>query len=171
MPQHPCMVTRLIDEIREASREFRGDPRAYVKGIIRGDASGGQSRTTMFRMGLAVGILFYAIVFAAILVFWSMSRQSQSGASAYVLKTPIYSPKAWMPEAEDKSGGGGGGGRNTSELPSKGSLPIFSLTNLIVAPRPENPLTPPVLPLIETVKVDPRIQVDRDDLMPVLNPI
>ena len=71
-----------------------------------------------------------------------------------------------MPEAEDKSGGGGGGGRNTSELPSKGSLPIFSLTNLIVAPRPENPLTPPVLPLIETVKVDPRIQVDRDDLMP-----
>jgi periplasmic protein TonB len=169
MPEHPCMITRLIDEMREAFREFREDPQAYVKGVIKGDASGGQRRTTMFRMGLAIGILFYAIVFAAILVFWSMSRQSQSGArqlAIYVLKTPIYSPKARMPEAEDKSGGGGGGGRNSSELPSKGSLPIFSLTKLIVAPRPENPLTPPVLPFIETVKVDPRIQVDRDDLMP-----
>jgi TonB family protein len=135
-------------------------------GVIKGDASGGPRQTTMFRLGLAIGILFYAIVFAAILVFWSMSRQSQSRSSIYVLRTPIYSPKARMPEAEDKSGGGGGGGRNTSELPSKGSLPIFSPTNLIVAPRPENSLTPPVLPIIETVKVDPRIQVDRDDLMP-----
>jgi TonB family protein len=160
------MITRLIDEMREASRQFREDPRAYVMGVIKSDDSGGQRRTTVFRMGLAIGILFYALVFAAILVFWSMSHQSQSWSSIYVLRPPIYSPKARMPEAEDKSGGGGGGGRNTSELPSKGSLPIFSPTNLIVGPRPENPLMPPVLPFIETVKVDPRIQVDRDDLMP-----
>jgi TonB family protein len=170
MPEHPCMITRLIDEMREASRVFREDPRAYVKGVIKGDATGGQRRTALFRLGLAIGILFYAIFFAATLVFWSLSHQPTQDAAhqprIYVLTPLSYLPQAQTPEAEDKSGGGGGGGHNTVTPPSGGDLPIFALTNLIVAPKPEPQLSPPALPVIETVKVDPRIQVERDNLIP-----
>jgi hypothetical protein len=74
MPEDPWMITRLIDELREASREFREDPRAYVKGAIKGDATGGERRTTLFRLGLAIAILFYAIVFGATLLFWSFKQ-------------------------------------------------------------------------------------------------
>lgn len=170
MPEHPCMITRLIDEMREASREFREGPRAYITSAIKGDATGGQRRTTLFRLGLAIGILFYAIVFAATFLFWSLNHYKTNRVahqpSIYVLTPLPYLPQAQMPEAEDKSGGGGGGGRDTVTPPSNGDLPVFALTNPIVAPRPEDQLSPPALPVIETVKVDPRIQVERDNLVP-----
>lgn len=39
MPEHPCMITRLMDEMREASREFREDPRAFLTGALKGGIS------------------------------------------------------------------------------------------------------------------------------------
>jgi protein TonB len=169
MIEQPSMLKRLFAEISEALRDFRQGPRAYITSAIKGDATGGNRRGTLFRLGLAIGILFYAIAFAATLFFWSLNQQAQNPArqqGIYVLTSLPYSPQAQMPEAEDQSGGGGGGGRKTAGLPSKGDLPIFALTNLIVAPRPEDQITPPGLPVIETVKVDPRIQVERDNLVP-----
>lgn len=168
MPEHRCMITRLIDEMREASRDLRENPRAYLKSAMTGDATGGQRRITLLRVGLATGILFYAIVFGATLVFWSLNHQAQGAARqrAIYVHAPLYVPQAQMPEAEDTSGGGGGGGRNTHGPPSGGDLPIFALANLIVAPRPEDPLTPQLLPVIDMVKVDPRIQVERNNLIP-----
>ena len=169
MLEQPSMLKRLFEEISEALRDFRQGPRAYITSAIKGDATGGNRRTTLFRLGLAIGILFYAIVFAATLVFWSLNNQAPGATrqrAIYVRTSLPYPPKAQMPEAEDNSGGGGGGGRKTAELPSNGHLPTFTLTNLIVAPRPQDTPTPPALPFIETVKVDPRILVERDNLIP-----
>lgn len=170
MPEHSCMITRLIDEMREALREFREDPRAYVKGALTANAGGGR-RKNLLRVGLAIALLFYAIAFISMLVFWSLAHQrtrtDQSGKNPTVLiKLPGYWPKADMPEGADKPGGGGGGGRHTLTEASKGELPISSLTQLVMAPRPEPSLTPPALSTIEKVMVDPRIQFKHDDLTP-----
>ena len=170
MLEQPSMLKRLFAELRESLREFREDPRAYIISVIKGDATRGERRTTLFRLGLAIAILFYAVLFAATLLFWSLNHHKTRSVAhqplIYVLTPLPYLPQAQMPEAEDKSGGGGGGGRNTVTPPSNGDLPIFALTNLIVAPRPEDQLNPPALPVIETVKVDPRIQFERDNLVP-----
>jgi TonB family protein len=168
MPEHPCMITRLIDEMLEASREFRESPRAYVTGALKGNTGGGP-RKMLLQLGFAIAILFYAIAFVSMLVFWSLAHQraraDHGGNNPTVLiKLPGYWPKVDMPEGPDKPGGGGGGGRHTLTEPSNGGLPISSLTQLVMAPRPEPQLTPPALPMIEKVMVDPRIQFKQDDL-------
>jgi TonB family protein len=69
-----------------------------------------------------------------------------------------------MPKADKKAGGGGGGGRNQPTPPSKGQLPKFSLTPPIIAPTTTPQLRTPVLPVMETVQVDPRLEPKRDEL-------
>ena len=60
MLEQPSMLKRLFGEITEALREFRESPRAYITCAIKSDATGGERRASLFRLGLAVGILFYA---------------------------------------------------------------------------------------------------------------
>jgi len=167
LPEHPCMITRLLDEMREAWRELRTNPRAYLKGAI-GDVTTGARRRTLLHLGYAVGILVYAFFFAAILFLWSINHRSipASQTPFVIVYPPPFFPLAKLPEADDESGGGGGGGRKTIEPASQGILPPFALTDPIVSPRPEETLAPPVLPVIATVKVDPRIEVERDSLTP-----
>jgi len=167
LPEHPCMISRLLDEIREASQQFKENPKAFFKGSTMGYAAGGQQRRMLLRLGFAASLLFYAVAFAAILILWSIHRApiGESQRLSIIFCPPLYTPQARMPEDKHDSGGGGGGGRHTIDPPSVGSLPLFAYTNPIVAPRPENTITPPVLPVIETVKVDPRILVERDNLM------
>jgi len=55
------MITRLIDEMREASHEFREDPWAFVTGALKGNTGGGR-RKMLLQLGFAIAILFYAIV-------------------------------------------------------------------------------------------------------------
>ena len=164
---HPCMITRLLDEIREASRQFREDPKAFFQGTTTVDAAGIQRRRMLLQFGLAIALLFYAVAFAAILILWSIHRPPQQNPklSVILFPPPLYTPQARMPEDDERSGGGGGGGRHTLEPASRGSLPLFVYTNPIITPRPEETIRPPVLPVIETVKVDPRILVERDNLM------
>ena len=172
MLEHPSMLKRLFGELGEALREFRDGPRAFITSAVKGDVVRGTRRTTLFQFGLAIAILCYAVAFAAMLLFWSLNHKGNgvTDQPSFFVRLPLrYPPQAKMPEGpegEDKSGGGGGGGRDTVELPSNGDLPIFALTNLVVAPKPEETLSPPVLPFFETVKVDPRIQVERDILVP-----
>jgi periplasmic protein TonB len=164
-----CVITRLLDEMREASREFRDDPRAYVAGALRRDIGGGR-RKTLLRLGLAIGISVYAIALMSMIALWLHAQNQPRSGSAplplVMLKFPSYDPKVEMPKGDDVPGGGGGGGRGTDTLPSVGAIPIPSLADQMIAPRPEPQLTPPVLPVIETVKVDPRIKFNRDDLAP-----
>jgi len=136
-----CMITRLIDELREASRAFRQDPRAFLTGALEGN-TGGARRKNLLQLGFAIAILFYAIAFVSMLVFWSIAHQrtraAETGDSPRVLiSLPPYWPKVDMPEGTDKPGGGGGGGRRTLTEPSTGEPPLSSMTQLIMAPRPE----------------------------------
>ena len=169
MLEQRCVITRLMDEMREALREFRDDPRAYVTGALRRDI-GGSRRKSLLRLGLAIGISVYAIAILSMIVLWLHAQSGARSVSAplplVMLKFQPYEPKVEMPKGNDDPGGGGGGGRGTPTLPSIGAFPIPSPADQIIAPRPEPQLTPPVLPVIETVKVDPRIQFNRDDLAP-----
>lgn len=169
MLEQRCVITRLMDEMREALREFRDDPRAFVTGALRRDF-GGSRRKTLLRLGLAISISVYAIAFLSMIGLWLHAQNGARSVSTplplVMLKFPPYEPKVEMPKGNDEPGGGGGGGRGTLTPPSIGSLPIPSLAEQIIAPRPESQLTPPVLPVIETVRVDPRIQFNRDDLAP-----
>ena len=160
-----CVITRLMDEVREALREFLDDPRGYLAATMKRDV-GGSRRKTLLRFGLAISISFYAISLLTMSIFWLRAhsgRMANSEPPIVILRLPSI-PNVEMPRGNDEPGGGGGGGRETLAPPSIGAFPIPSLADQIIAPRPEPQLTPPALPIIETVKVDPRIQFDRDDL-------
>jgi len=162
------MISRLLDEIRQARDRFRENPKTFFQEATMLDAVGSQHRRMLLHLGFAIGLLLYALAFAAILIVWSIHRpaaQDNRKLSIIFCPPPLYTPLARMPEDNEQSGGGGGGGRHTQEPASRGSLPIFVYTNPITIPRPEETIRPPVLPVIETVKVDPRILVERDNLM------
>src|SRR5689334_10380664 len=167
--EYPSMLKRLFVEISAAIVDFRNDPRAFIASLFRPDTVN-RRRTTLFRMGLSVGAGFYLLVLGGTLLLWLASRQSvrSTPQSTITVLIPLHLPQLQLPESNDNSreGGGGGGGRNTIDPASGGHLPEFVMVNPIMAPRPEETPRPPVLPVIETVKVDPRVQVERDDLTP-----
>jgi protein TonB len=169
----PSLLRRLSDELVEASREFRENPKEYLRSAFKSDGLGGHRRKMLLRFGLALGIVVYAIVFAVILVMWSFSHAKATAANEQMAELRVLlSPDdlriqdVQMPKDTKKAGGGGGGGRNTPTPPSKGQLPKFSLQPPIIAPRPEPQLKPPSLPVPETVQVDPRLEPKRDELAP-----
>jgi protein TonB len=164
------MISRLTDELREAFRELRKDPLAFVTTALKRDASGSR-RKMLLRLGLAIALSLYAFAFVSMLVFGSLAhRNSQDELNdnwhSLSLTPLIYWPRIEGPSGKDKAGGGGGGGHETNTPPSRGQLPISSMDHLVMAPTPEPQLTPPVLPVIEKVTVDPRIQFKHDDLLP-----
>jgi hypothetical protein len=170
MIEQPCMIARLTDELREAFREFRENPMAFVTTALKRDVIGGR-RKMLLELGLAIAILFYALAFVTMLVFLTLGQHRAHGPDSdrlptILLKVPGCFPKIEIPNGDDKPSGGGGGGNQTNTPPSSGSLPIASLDQLVMAPKPEPQLTPPVLPVTERVLVDPRIQLNHDDLSP-----
>jgi periplasmic protein TonB len=167
----PSIISRLVNEFKEASREFREDPKAYIKSAFKGDGIGGHRRKTLLRFGLAMGIVVYAMFFGAILILWSIHAKAKE-TPAEDLEVRMINPDDFKmqqveaPKAERKAGGGGGGGRNTPTPPSKGQLPKFSLVPPIIAPRPEPTPRPPSLVVPETVYVDPKLEPPRKDDIP-----
>lgn len=163
----PSMLARLRDQVQEGARELRENPRLYVTSALRSD-SGGSRRTMLLQTGFAMAILFYAIAFATMLIFWSISpHRSQIASDTWrqtLVLTTLPHPKVEIAADDGTAGGGGGGGRHTITLPSAGDLPLQTLAELIIVPRPQQQLTPPALPMIEKIMVDPRIQLKHDDL-------
>jgi TonB family protein len=168
---------RLADEFSEAFREFKQDPSGYIESAITGDSH--HRRRILLCLAVvicAVPVVSALLLFGKVLLVLMLSLFGWQPAQAAV--APEYEvteiaqlpndmeQEIEMPKADKKAGGGGGGGRETKTPPSKGQLPEFSLKPPIIAPRPEPRLTPPVLPVPETVQVDPRLQPKRDDLMP-----
>lgn len=166
----PSLVKRLGDELFEASREFRTDPRSYILTAIKGDGIGGQRRKTLLRFGLAMGIVVYAVAFTVVLVTWMLAHAHAKTTDGDSNVIHMVNPDDFKPQQVDvnngakKAGGGGGGGKNTPTPPSKGQLPKFSLTPPLIAPDPKPVLVPPKIAVPETVMVDPRLQPKHDDL-------
>ena len=174
----PSIFRRLIEEGKEAVSEFAQDPSGYIESAIKGDSH--HRRRILLCLGVvisAVPVVSALVIFGKVLLVLMLSlfgwQPAQAAAPTEYEVTEIASAvpndmeqEIEMPKADKKAGGGGGGGRQTKTPPSKGQLPEFSLKPPIIAPRPEPRLTPPVLPVPETVQVDPRLQPKRDDLMP-----
>jgi len=173
----PSIFRRLIEEGKEAAREFTQNPKGYIESAIKGDSH--HRRRILLCFGVVISalpVLSALVVLGKILLVLLLTAFGWQTAEAQgppefevtelVLPSNMEEQEIEMPKADKKAGGGGGGGRETKTPPSKGQLPEFSLKPPIIAPRPEPRLTPPVLPIPETVQVDPRLQPKRDDLMP-----
>jgi periplasmic protein TonB len=164
----PSLIKRLGEEMLEASREFRADPKAYVMAALKGDGGGGQRRRTLLRFGLALAIVLYAVVFSIAVLMWMLAHAHAKTTDDNLALVHMVNPDDFKPQQVDttqsgkKAGGGGGGGKNQITPPSKGQLPKFSLTPPLIAPDPKPVLKPPTLPVPETVMVDPRLQAKRD---------
>jgi TonB family protein len=167
----PSLFTRLKDEFAEAGREFRTNPKAFVTATLSGNALGGSRRRMLLKFGLATGIVLYAFVFAAILVFWTAGHRIREASVKNQgpqidwtwpgLKMDIDGPKD-----QAQARGGGGGGNQTLTLPSEGYPPTPSLGEQLMAPTPEPQHKAPALPVPEIIPVDPRFNIRPDDSAP-----
>jgi TonB family protein len=169
----PSLVSRLLGELGEASREIRQDPGNFFKTALKGDNLGGRRRKALFRLGLAAGIMLYAFFLTGMVVMWIVQHRARANTLEdeaniiHVVNPDDYKTQNIdQPKAAKKAGGGGGGGRNTPTPPSKGQLPMASLNPPIVAPRPEPQLRPPALQIAETVQVQPNLIPKPDNLTP-----
>ncbi|HEY7547515.1 MAG TPA: TonB family protein, partial [Blastocatellia bacterium] len=165
----PRFVKRLADEFAESFREFRDNPRAFITAVFRSDRD--NRRKNLLRFGLAIGIIFYALAFAAMLIFWTANPLVQRAMTPHetIYWVPRFSdaPQTELPKSKDKSGGGGGGGNQEKTPATEGELPLFSLQKPINAPTTKPQLVPPLFPIQPNVMVDPNLQPKRDDLAPM----
>jgi len=169
----PSLVSRLVGELGEASRQIRQDPGAFFKTAMKGDNLGGRRRKMLFRLGLALGIMVYALFLTGMVVVWMVQHAKAKTIDGddsniiHVVNPDDYKPQNIdQPKAAKKAGGGGGGGRNTPTPPSKGQLPMASLQTPIIAPRPEPQIRPPSLQMPEWVQVQPNLIPKPDGLQP-----
>jgi TonB family protein len=167
----PSLVRRLVDEFKEATREFRENPKQYITGAIKGDGAGSLRRKSLFRLGLAIAIMLYAIIFAAMLVLWALNAKQTTVANKNreitVLNLPSYKMQDdSMPISEKEANGGGGGGKKELTPASQGEPPLFSSIFPIIAPTTRPTINPPVLPVDERLLGDPAQNIKRDEFVP-----
>src|SRR5215467_4122173 len=69
------LLSRLKRELMNASGEMRADPRAFLRGLLRGEGTTRQ-RKRLLQAGLATAVIVYASVFmTTLLLRLSMSEQ------------------------------------------------------------------------------------------------
>ncbi len=168
--EEPSIIARLLKECAEGFREFAADPVGFMKSAITGDGLGGRRRKERLMFGIAIAVLVFSTLSLAVLFPWykffgDAPVQADSQELTVItmvnpddLKSqPIDAPKA----DGKKAGGGGGGGRKTPTPPSQGQLPKHSLAQPMIAPTPEPPKPNPLLPVPETIQIDPRLEPTR----------
>ena len=167
----PPLVRRLASEIIEATREFRESPKEFLASAIRGEHLGGPRRKTLFRLGLAAGVVLYSIFFGTMLLMWTFNTRpapfTDKETEYVVILIPLYSvPAISMPKSEKEGHGGGGGGDGKPDPASWGAPPPFSQDPLIIAPTTRPTLQPPSIPILERLLGDPTQNTDRDRSIP-----
>ena len=165
---------RLWDELLEASREFRDDPRGYLASAIRGDGAGGRRRQSLLKIGLSIGLIFYSAFFLTLLIVWTITSKPQH-PDGKVIDVPlpritqIAPPRdasAKKADQDSDSKGGGGGGDLSNTPASKGEPPPFLPEQPVMAPTTRPTLSPPALALAEHLLGNPANNLKRDDLAP-----
>lgn len=170
-PNQSSLIKRLAGEFREAAREFAENPAAYLRSAFKSPSSTAR-RKDLLRLGMAIGLVFYAALFVAILVVWTLNARHRAGADKdpklTVIHFPVGQPTDPALSKSDKevSGGGGGGGNHAETPASQGVPPPFDLTPSLIAPTTRPTLNTPSLPVMETLRGDPLQNVNRNDLMP-----
>jgi TonB family protein len=160
------LIKRLARACGEAAREFAENPREYIATAFKDHAAGGARRKDLLRFGMALGIAFYALLFAGMLIVWTLHARHGAGADDSVT-APIYRlsslppPESQVNRDKDQHGGGGGGNHELTPA-TQGTPPPFDTTQ-IIAPTTKPTINPPVLAVEEVLKGDPLQNVKRDD--------
>jgi len=174
------LIGRLKRELRSALNELRINPRAFLKGLLRGEGNTRQ-RKRLLQAGLAMGLIVYASVFMTALLFnLPISDQQVTAAppKAPPKKEPygdfviVMSPipqKVERAKENAKSGAGHlggslrqrqprrarGGGGHEDELPaSRGDMPAPTTLPQINPPDLKPPKPNPALIVPETIIAD-----------------
>jgi TonB family protein len=165
MMREDSVFSRLGEQLGFAFAELRRDPGGFFKVLVSPDDSNpDQIRTRQAAWALTVAVpvmVVGAFLFGIALYMLIFGRPIQGVEAAENDPQHIYEinmadmPKT--PKAEDRSGGGGGGGREEATPPMKGKLPTASLKDPILTPTTHPTINPPSLPVMPTIKADPRI--------------
>jgi TonB family protein len=170
LSEQPSLALRLIDEFKEASRACRANPVAYIQSAFKDGGVGNRRRKALFRFGLAMGILAYALFFACILIVWTINAKPPLVARTKpgrVIQLPPFRPQdKLLPQSDRDAGGGGGGGGNSSLPATIGAPPPFSPDHPLNAPTTRPTLQPPLFPIAERLLGDPAHNVKRDEMIP-----
>jgi len=155
---------RLNEQLGFALGELRRDPGGFVKVMVSPDETNPdqiRTRQAAWALTIAVPVLTIGAFLLGILAYLLIFGRPTLAAEE-LAKNPEYDIQEInvpvdMPKADDRSGGGGGGGRKEVTPPMKGKLPTASLKDPILAPTTHPTLTTPALPVMPTIKADPRI--------------
>jgi hypothetical protein len=111
------LIKRLATEFREAAREFIENPAAYIRSAFKNHASGNARRRDLLRFGMAMGLVVYATLFAAMLMVWTLHARHNAGADKNPELTVVHlsaiQPQESPLSKSDKDEQGGGGNHQT----------------------------------------------------------
>jgi TonB family protein len=178
------LIARLKRELAGAFGELKINPRAFLRGLLRGEGNTRQ-RKTLLGAGFASGLLVYVSVFVAVTLIGLLNlSMPESDVSALPDPAPLNDVRLLLPTVrteknQAKSGTGslggslrdlqdpgGGGGGNDQKRTSKGGLPTASLNPQLAQPNPE----PPVIEH-STLIIKPTVYADPKSLPPMKGPV
>jgi TonB family protein len=180
------LISRLKRELAVAFGEFRVNPRAFLRGLLRGEGNTRQ-RKRMLGAGFASGLIVYATVFVVVTVVSLLNiSMPESGVIAIADPYPLNDVNLLLPtirvktdKNNAKSGTGllggslsqpqrskGGGGANDQKQTSKGVHPVASWNQQLAQPS----LEPPVIEH-STLIIRPTVYADPKSLPPMKGPI
>ncbi|HEU0184815.1 MAG TPA: energy transducer TonB [Blastocatellia bacterium] len=154
--ERDSLITRLKRELASAFGELRANPRAFLRGLLRGEGNTRQ-RKRLLGAGFASGLLVYASFFVAVSLI-GFIKLSMSEPEVKALEEPyplnevtLLFPTVRTEKDQAKSGKGflggslkdpkrpnGGGGANDPKRASKGVPPAASDVQL-AQPSPQLP--------------------------------
>jgi TonB family protein len=171
------LIARLKRELAVAFGELRVNPRAYLRGLLRGEGTTRQ-RKRMLGAGFASGLIVYATIFVVVtLVSLLNLSMPESGVIAIADPYPLNEVNLLLPTIRVKTdknnaksgtgsiGGslrrpqdsGGGGGGNDSKRTSRGVPPTPLLKPQLAQPSPLPPVIEHSTLIIKpTVVADPK---------------
>jgi TonB family protein len=182
------LITRLKRELANAFGELRVNPRAFLRGLMRGEGTTRQ-RKKLLRAGFASGLLVYASVFLAVSLIGLLNLStSKSNVIAIVDSDPLNDVRLLLPTINTKTEGaksqaksgagpfggslrrqqdpGGGGGGNDQKRTSRGVPPIASFNQQLAQPNPR----PPVIEH-STLIIRPSVVADPNSLIHIKGPV
>jgi TonB family protein len=171
------LITRLKRELAGALGELRVNPRAFLRGLLRGEGNTRQ-RKRMLGAGFASGLLVYASVIVAVTLIGLLNiSMPEPGVIAISDPYPLNDVNLLLPtirikaeKNQAKSGAGsvggslsqpqrsqGGGGAYDHKRTSRGVPPKASLDQQLAQPNPEPPVIEHSALIIRpTVYADPK---------------
>jgi TonB family protein len=142
--ERDSLITRLKRELASAVGELRANPRAFLRGLLRGEGNS-QQRKRLLGAGFASGLLVYASVFVAVSLI-GFIKLSMSEPEVKAVEDPyplnevtLLIPTVRTEKDQAKSGKGflggsqsqrqrsqGGGGGNYQQRANRGAPPAAS---------------------------------------------